>query len=210
MSRRGLGTSEAALRVPYAAILPARHVAAIAFTFPLLAHLADTARLVVTREKEAAAVVVAIVMLLVRYGCARRAFSARLSPFALLWLIAGVLVSAGLELGYWLHSLRGAIPEQAFEATARANFLAGPAIQAAYGLVFMVIEMRFVAESSDESADQAVVAAALWLGLPWLSMADVGTSLILSRTSLAVQSAGARHLITTVPVALALLALSRL
>jgi hypothetical protein len=182
----------------------------MALALPLLTHVADTARLVLIREEGAAAFLVALAMLVVRYGCTRRAFSSRRIGSTLVWLVAGVVVSGGLELGLWLRGLRGTIPDEAFEATARANFLAGPGIQVLYALVFLLIESRFVAESSHESADQAVIAAAVWLGVPWLPFGWVGASALLSRTSLSVHGGLALHLVTTVPVGLALVALARL
>jgi hypothetical protein len=210
MSRPTSTTGQRSQRVPYAAILPARQVAVIAFAFPFLAHLVDTARLVLTREEDAAALVVALVMLLVCYEFARRAFCARQISFAALWLVTGVVASSGLELGYCLHNLHARIPEHALEATARANFLAGPLTHSVYALVFLISQMRFVAESSDESADQAVVVAAVWLGLAYLSTIDSGPSLVLSRTSTMMHSSLARHLTTTVPLLFALAALARL
>ena len=52
-------------------------------------------------------------------------------------------------------------------------YLMGPCIKGAYALIFVLIESRFVAGASDESADQAVVAAAAWLALPFLACSIV-------------------------------------
>ena len=77
--------------------------------------------------------------------------------------------------------------------------------EAAYGSVFAWIEMRFIAEASDESADQAIVAAAVWLVVPFPMR-----SIVFSRTAALAHDALSFHAMTTLPIALALVAVVRL
>jgi hypothetical protein len=188
--------------VPYRAVLSARRVAALALAFPMLVHLVLTVRLVMVHQREWSAVAVAGAMLLVRYGCAHAGF-ARRSRWALAWIVAGVLISGQLELLGWLNAL--GLSGETFRTMAAATFIAGPCMQALYAGVFAHIEMRFIAEASDESADQAAVAAVVWL------LAAFPTrSIVFTRTSVLANYAVSRHLITTIPLALASVALMRL
>src|SRR5580698_2291220 len=144
----------AALRVPYRARVSAPHAAAIALAFPAFAHLVDTARLVPSHERGAAALAIAASMLAVRYACARRAFFSRRIVGMLGWAVAGVFFAGGLELSWWLHGLGSGIPVRTFTATAWRTLLEGPVLQAVYGSTFVLIQRGFVLERSDESADQ--------------------------------------------------------
>jgi hypothetical protein len=197
-----LARAGAALRVPYGAVLSARQVAVLAVAFPALVHLAVTVRLVLMEARSWGALAVALAMLLVRYAGARACF-ARRRLWGLAWLAVGILISSELELLAWLRGL--GLSGDAMATMAVAMFFAGPCIQAAYGSAFAWIEMRFVAEASDESADQALVAAAVWLVAPFQVR-----SLVFSRASVLAHDTLSLHLMATVPLALALVALARL
>jgi hypothetical protein len=211
---RSLGRDPASWRVPYGAHVSAPRAAAIAFAFPAFAHLVDTVRLVPSHQRGVAALAVAASMLVVRYGCARRAFFSRRIAGMFGWAVAGVLVAGGLEFSWWLHGLGPGIPARTFTATAWATFLEGPVLQAAYGSTFILIQRGFVAERSDESADQVVVAAGVWL-----TTVPFDCSAVFSRTSALARSpfrwfppmpGPISAWTTTVPLALALVALARL
>jgi hypothetical protein len=205
-------TDDPQTRVPYAALLSARAVAAAAFAWAPAVDLAETLRLAAIGEHlpRSSAMAIAVADVVLRWTVAWYALRARGLDGAAARLAGGAFL---------LEATHGAMAMQFFAGDCylcprlfgafAVNVIAAPLVVAGYAAVLAILAWRHVAADSAESSEQAVVAGALWVAIPQVASAALGA---FGRRSFPTEAAWllAAGLGAAVPFAAALVARARI
>ncbi len=190
-------------RIPLRAALSARGVAVAAVVWAPAIQLMNIGWLVASHRETWIATLSCAFVLAVRAQTARRAFA---SPSLLAcsgWLTAGILAAGAVDLWFWARHLASGIPSTTLTHTLLVYAMAGPLFQATYCVALATMVRSYVRAPSDESSDQAVVVASVWLAFPWVE--SLAAALLeSSRTSDVLLNRASVYLFVAVPLVLGL------